>query len=69
MHDHHHDHGRGMTDDLPRLEALIARRRALKGFAGADTAALVAGCGGSGTSGSGAVSVVSRVCGPGSLSG
>ncbi|WP_425229457.1 intradiol ring-cleavage dioxygenase [Sphingomonas sp.] len=54
----HHDHGDGMADDLPRLQALIARRRALQWFAGAGTTALVAGCGGSG-SGSGSVSVVS----------
>lgn len=44
-----HDHGHGMAEDLPRLQALIARRRALKWFAGAGTAALVAGCGGSGS--------------------
>jgi len=42
-----HDHGHGMAEDLPRIEALMARRRALKWFAGAGTAALVAGCGGS----------------------
>lgn len=55
----HHDHGHGMAEDLPRLQALLARRRALKWFAGAGTAALVAGCGGSGSSGSDAVAVVS----------
>ena len=27
--DHGHDHGHGMAEDLPRLHALIARRRAL----------------------------------------
>jgi protocatechuate 3,4-dioxygenase beta subunit len=42
-----HAHGHGMAEDLPRLHALLARRRALKWFAGAGTAALVAGCGGS----------------------
>lgn len=52
MHDQHttnddHDHGHGMIDDLPRLRLLLERRRALKWFAGAGTAALVAGCGGS----------------------
>lgn len=51
MHDQHtrnddHDHGHGMIEDLPRLRALLERRRALKWFAGAGTAALVAGCGG-----------------------
>ncbi|MGR6328373.1 dioxygenase family protein [Sphingomonas sp. XXL09] len=50
-HDDHH-HGHGMAEDLPRIEALLARRRALKWFAGAGTAALVAGCGGSDASGS-----------------
>ena len=60
MADQHdtHDHGHGLADDLPRLDALIARRRALQWFAGAGTAALVAGCGGAGSTGSG-VSVVS----------
>lgn len=50
MHDHdtiEHDHGHRMADDLPRLRALLERRRALKWFAGAGTAAIVAGCGGS----------------------
>lgn len=46
-HDRHHDHGHGMGDDLPLLQAMLARRRALQWFAGAGTAALVAGCGGS----------------------
>ena len=59
MSDHHeHHHGHGMAEDLPRLHALLGRRRALQWFAGAGTAALVAGCGGSGSS-SGTVSVVS----------
>ena len=60
-HDRHHHlgHGHSMAEDLPRLEALVAdRRRALKWFAGAGTAALVAGCGG-GSSETGTVSVVS----------
>ena len=35
------------------MSALVARRRALKWFAGAGTAALVAGCGGNDSSGSG----------------
>lgn len=51
MHDqhttnHNHNHGHGMIEDLPRLHALFERRRALKWFAGAGTAALIAGCGG-----------------------
>ena len=58
--DHHHeDHGHSLAEDLRVMEALVARRRALKWFAGAGTAALVTGCGGSeGTSSSGSVSVV-----------
>ena len=55
MHDQHHangdlhlahGHGHSMADDLPRFRALLERRRALKWFAGAGTAALIAGCGG-----------------------
>lgn len=42
----HHDHGHSLSDDLPLMRAMVARRRALKWFAGAGTAALVAGCGG-----------------------
>lgn len=53
-----HAHGHSLADDLPLLEAQVARRRALKWFAGAGTAALVAGCGGSGSE-SGSVAVVS----------
>ena len=51
-----HHHGHSLSDDLQVMGTLVARRRALKWFAGAGTAALVAGCGGS-ESGSG-VSVV-----------
>lgn len=57
---HHHDdhhHGHSLAEDLPRIEALLARRRALKWFAGAGTAALVAGCGGSDASGTSSVAV------------
>jgi protocatechuate 3,4-dioxygenase beta subunit len=50
------DHGHSLAEDLERMEALIARRRALKWFAGATTAALVTACGGSG--GSSGVAVV-----------
>jgi protocatechuate 3,4-dioxygenase beta subunit len=52
------DHGHSLAEDLPRIEALIARRRALKWFAGAGTAALVAGCGGSESGDASTVSVV-----------
>jgi protocatechuate 3,4-dioxygenase beta subunit len=45
----HHDHGHSLSEDLPLMKALVARRRALKWFAGAGTAALVAGCGGDGS--------------------
>lgn len=48
-----HDHGHSLAEDLERMEALVARRRALKWFAGAGTAALVTACGGSGGSSSG----------------
>ena len=60
-HDHHDDphHGHGMADDLPLMQAMVARRRALKWFAGAGTAALVAGCGGSDASSGSSISVVS----------
>ncbi len=48
-----HDHGHSLAEDLPLMKALVARRRALKWFAGAGTAALVAGCGGDGGDASG----------------
>ena len=51
-----HHHGHSLSEDLQVMETLVARRRALKWFAGAGTVALVAGCGGS-DAGSG-VSVV-----------
>ena len=64
---HHHDrsppHGHRLADDLPLLEAQVARRRALQWFAGAGTAALVAGCGGSGSDTT-AVAVVSGTATP-----
>ena len=56
-----HAHGHSLADDLPLLEAQVARRRALKWFAGAGTAALVAGCGGSGS----AINVRPIACGDG----
>ena len=58
MSDRHPDHAHRLADDLKVMETLMARRRALKWFAGAGTAALVAGCGGSDTA-SGSVAVVS----------
>lgn len=61
MHDTHddiEDHDRGLAHDLKMMGAMLERRRALQWFAGAGTAALVAGCGG-GSSGSSGVSVVS----------
>ena len=61
MLDHDHDanpHGHSLAEDLPLMAAMASRRRALQWFAGAGTAALVAGCGGSGSS-SGSVAVVS----------
>ena len=47
--DQHH-HGHGMAEDLPLLLRQVERRRALRWFAGAGTAALVTGCGGGGSS-------------------
>ena len=62
QHDDHH-HGHSLAEDLPLIAAIMERRRALKWFAGAGTAALVAGCGGgSGTSDS--VAVVSGTATP-----
>jgi len=58
MSDRHPDHAHSLADDLKVMETLMARRRALKWFAGAGTAALVAGCGGSDAA-SGSVAVVS----------
>jgi protocatechuate 3,4-dioxygenase beta subunit len=58
-----HDHDHGLTHDLSVMETLLARRRALKWFAGAGTAALVAGCG-SGSGDSDAVNVVSTTATP-----
>jgi len=53
------DHGHSLAEDLVLMSRLADRRRALKWFAGAGTAALVAGCGGSGSDTSDAVTVVS----------
>lgn len=54
----HTDHGHSLAQDLPLMAAMMERRRALRWFAGAGTAALVAGCGG-GDGSSDAVTVVS----------
>jgi len=49
--DHHEYHGHSLAEDLKAMEALVARRRALKWFAGASMAGIVAACGeGSGSS-------------------
>jgi len=59
--DHHHDepeHGHSLAEDLAMMRVQVARRRALQWFAGAGTAALVAGCGGSDGSSSGSVTTV-----------
>jgi protocatechuate 3,4-dioxygenase beta subunit len=62
MTDHHHSdeppHGHSLAEDLHVMNALMARRRALQWFAGAGTAALVAGCGGSDGDTSSSVAVV-----------
>jgi len=60
-HHHHHDepyHGHSLAEDLAMMRVQVARRRALQWFAGAGTAALVAGCGGSDGSSSGSVTTV-----------
>jgi protocatechuate 3,4-dioxygenase beta subunit len=46
-HRHDNDHAHSLADDLTVMAAMMERRRALKWFAGAGPAALVAGCGGS----------------------
>jgi protocatechuate 3,4-dioxygenase beta subunit len=52
-HDDHHDyHGHSLAEDLKAMEALVARRRALKWFAGASLAGIVAACGEDGGSSS-----------------
>lgn len=51
------DHDRGLAHDLAVMNRLLERRRALKWFAGAGTAALVAGCGGSDGSATGVTTV------------
>ncbi|HSI17501.1 MAG TPA: intradiol ring-cleavage dioxygenase [Sphingomonas sp.] len=51
QHDHHdEDHDRGLAHDLQVMAAMVERRRALKWFAGAGTAAVIAGCSGGTTS-------------------
>lgn len=52
---HAGDHGHGLAEDMPLLLKQIERRRALRWFAGVGTAALVGGCGDSGSSDSVAV--------------
>lgn len=52
QHDHHDDdHDRGLARDLQVMAIMVERRRALKWFAGASTATIVASCSsGSGSS-------------------
>ncbi|MCW3835385.1 intradiol ring-cleavage dioxygenase [Sphingomonas canadensis] len=51
--DHAGEHGHGLAQDMKMLTALASRRRALRCFAGAGTAGLLAGCDSGGvTSGS-----------------
>ncbi len=47
MHADQDDHDHGLARDFAVMSAMMQRRRALKWFAGAGTAAIVAGCGGS----------------------
>lgn len=62
MQDHHlgedEDHHPRLAQDLSVMETLVARRRALKWFAGAGTAVLVTGCGGSGSDATSAADVI-----------
>ena len=62
MHDQE-DHGHSLAEDLTMMNAMIARRRALKRFAGAGTAALLTGCGGSSGSSTESASAVSVTSG------
>lgn len=63
--DHRHDdHDLGLTHDLRVMAAMVERRRALKWFAGAGTAAIVAGCSGGATSGSGTTVVTGSTATP-----
>ena len=65
QYDHHdEDHDRGLTHDLQVMAAMVERRRALKWFAGAGTAAIIAGCSGSGTSSSGTTVVTGSTATP-----
>ena len=59
MRNHHEDHGHSLAEDLTIMDAMIARRRALKWFAGAGTAALVSGCGGTEEGSASSVDIVS----------
>jgi len=65
MQHHHHDedHDRGLAHDLQVMAAMVERRRALKWFAGAGTAAVIAGCSG-GTTSSGTTVVTGSTATP-----
>lgn len=54
------EHGHSLAEDMTIMKAMVARRRALQWFAGAGTAALISGCGGTsgGTETASSVSVV-----------
>lgn len=66
MHHHHHnqDDHPGLARDLQAMTTLIERRRALKWFAGAGTAALVAGCSGGATDSSASTVVTGSTATP-----
>ncbi len=55
---HEAAHGHSLAEDRVHIERLMGRRRALQWFAGAGTAALVAGCGGNSSTASDSVAVV-----------
>ena len=44
-HGHGHGHGHSLAEDMATLRRLLARRSALKWFAGTGTLALLSGCG------------------------
>lgn len=63
-HDDDNHHGHSLAEDMAIMQTLVARRRALKWFAGAGTVAMVAGCGGSGSDSTDSVTSVTATATP-----